>query len=65
MDVHTLKKSSRKTPKPLLGKNQLILKHSMAFNSFQLKQKRELRVCIKEVRGVLRAVRNEAQPLWF
>lgn len=42
---HSEKKKKKRT---LLDKTQLVLKLSMAFNSFQLKQKRELRACITE-----------------
>lgn len=58
-------KNKKKKERTLLDKTQLVLKLSMAFNSFQLKWKRELRACITEAWRVLRAVRNGAQALWL
>lgn len=47
------------------AQNQLVVRHSVAFNSFQLQQKRELGACITAARGALQAERNQAQPRGF
>lgn len=44
------------------AQNQLVVRHSVTFNSFQLRQKRELRACITAARGALRAERSKHNP---